>query len=159
MTAACDRSSTCCSRLKQDTHILRLNFQIFSIKKYSVQTARALTLTFGLGRTSRYSRHTAGLASGGVKRKDTNTCTGSVPTQRRSVFFFTLLLLASSFTCFFLCVSILFQMSCVCMRKATKDNKAKKTERKREGSRVRQISELSGADVSSTGCKQQQHHA
>lgn len=33
MTAACDSSSTCCSRLKQDTHILRLNFQIFSIKK------------------------------------------------------------------------------------------------------------------------------
>lgn len=158
MTAACDSrsSSTCCSRLKQDTHILSLNFQIFSIKKYSVQTARALTLTFGLGRTSRYSRHTAGLAGGGVKRKDTNTCTGSVPTQRRSVLFFTLRLLL---VFFFMCVSILFQMSCVCMRKATKDNKAKKTERKREGSRVRQISELSGADVSSTGCKQQQHHA
>lgn len=79
MTAAGDST---CSQLKQDTHILRLKFQIFSIKKRCAHGTR-LTLTLFLGRTREiwddctrvYSRHSigsaAGATSGGVKRRRT----------------------------------------------------------------------------------------
>lgn len=89
MTAAGDST---CSQLKQDTHILRLKFQIFSIKK-TLRRRHALDLDIvprqdsrDLGRlyasvqsththTRAHSRHSigsaAGATSGGVKRRRT----------------------------------------------------------------------------------------
>lgn len=160
MTAAGDST---CSQLKQDTHILRLKFQIFSIKKRCAHGTR-LTLTLFLGRTREiwddctrvYSRHSigsaAGATSGGVKRRRTDTCTGPAYLEAQCLLLRMLLafllVCSSSWSYLFfcvLCVSILFQMSCVCMRTktttatttttTTKDKTRQKRQRKGERER------------------------
>lgn len=170
MTAAGDST---CSQLKQDTHILRLKFQIFSIKK-TLCRRHALDLDIvprqdsrDLGRlyASVQSTHThvhtvdtrqaaqpaqlaeessaGGQADGHGHMYRTSLPRGAVRVSSSSnaacfftcVLFFLVLLV---FLCV-LCVSILFQMSCVCMRtktttatRTTKDKTRQKRQRKRE---------------------------
>lgn len=184
MTAAGDST---CSQLKQDTHILRLKFQIFSIKKtlrrrhaldldiVSRQDSRDLGRLYASVQSTHTHTHTVdtrqaaqpaqlaeessagGQADGHGHMYRTSLPRGAVSSSSNAACFFTCVLFFLVLLVFLcvLCVSILFQMSCVCMRTktTTATTTTKDTTRQRERERSEQ--KLSGADVSSTGCKQQ----